>query len=752
MDAFRFLNPSKKEYTWRNAMRTIEVRLDTFYVSKSLVHKIGDISHGQFPLNITDHSMVKMKISLPNVSNKQPGPGFWKCNINTLKDPDFQEDFIYTWEVLNKVICQDGEWWEGCKIAFKEVIVAHSKRLNLIKREILKVARGNLDKLMRNNKSNQTQNIQLAQSEIETIYNQEMEGCKIRSKELYLENDEKPTRYFLRRENQLANQKIIHCLTKSDGNLAESNSDITKECLTFYTDLYKNQDVNDTQNAYFYEGLPHLSEQSARVCEGPITLLECQNAIKEMSNSKTPGLDGLPKEFYAFAFKYIGQSFVKLINRCDGEGILPPSQRQGLITLLCKDVNNSETLKNWRPISLLNVDYKILSKVLTLRLRKVIGEIVHPDQTCSMPGRTIQDNIHLIRNIIEYTNSKNMSAAIISLDQSKAFDRVSHKYLISTLNAFGFKPHFISLIKLLYTNISSKVLVNGHISDSFVIGRSVRQGCSLSPLLYVLCTEPFAHRIRTDPMIEGIPLPRTGETATVCQYADDTNLFVTDVRSVSQILKIIEYYEQVSGALLNREKTFGMWLGRWRGRIDQPASLHWSSEYRKLYGVLLGTEQSEIITWGEIVGKLDKRAKLYSRRDLSYRGRSIIMPAVLCSTIWYTGSLLLMPASTGRRIDKILFSFLWKDQHEALKTETVYNCFEEGGLNVTNVKIKLDAFLVKQIIQIITRHEAKWVYIAVYWLGLHLRQYVPAYASLSIPHAQKNTALLRIRSLFIPQV
>ena len=155
--------------------------------------------------------------------------------------------------------------------------------------------------------------------------------------------------------------------------------------------------------------------------------------------------------------------------------------------------------------------------MLSLRLRRVIGEIVHQDQTCSVPGRSIQDNVHLIRNLIEYVNDKNMPAAIISLDQSKAFDRVSHEYLFKVLHSFGFGAHFISLVKLLYSNIYSSVLVNCFVSDEFPIQCSVRQGCSLSPLLYVLCMEPFAHRIRRDPMIKGIPMPGTQEQCKVCQ-------------------------------------------------------------------------------------------------------------------------------------------------------------------------------------------------------------------------------------------
>ena len=111
--------------------------------------------------------------------------------------------------------------------------------------------------------------------------------------------------------------------------------------------------------------------------------------------------------------------------------------------------------------------------------------------------------------------------------------------------------------------------------------RSVRQGCSLSPLLYVLCIEPFAHRIRMDPMIKGISLPGTTETATICQYADDTNLFISDTRSVKYILTLVNLYEKVSGAILNKDKTFGMWLGRWRGCSKEPGGLKWTSDFQK---------------------------------------------------------------------------------------------------------------------------------------------------------------------------
>ena len=176
---------------------------------------------------------------------------------------------------------------------------------------------------------------------------------------------------------------------------------------------------------------------------------------------------------------------------------LSPTQKLSIITLLCKDFEKREYLTNWRPISLLNVDYKIISKCLCNRLRSVIGTIVNVDKTCGVPERSIVDNLHLIRNVITYVNDKDLQCALVTLDQAKAFDRVSHTFLFKTLliSAFLFGPQFIKWIQILYNGIQSKVLVNGFFTDAPPLFRSVRQGCSISPLLYVLYIEPFAYEI-----------------------------------------------------------------------------------------------------------------------------------------------------------------------------------------------------------------------------------------------------------------
>ena len=227
---------------------------------------------------------------------------------------------------------------------------------------------------------------------------------------------------------------------------------------------------------------PGLYEQ----CEGDVTFEEAYEAIKLMKNGKTPGSDGLPVEFYKKFFPIFGRDFVAMINVCNYLGRLSPSQRLSLITLLCKNREFHFFLNYWRPISLLNVDYKILSKSLSLRLKKAMPSIVHMDQTCSVIGRFIADNVHLLRNIFDFTEQKQIKCAFVNLDQAKAFDRVSIPYLLSVLQAFGFGPSFLRWIGLLYTDIHSSVIVNGHISPEFPVDRGVRQGCAISPLLYVL--------------------------------------------------------------------------------------------------------------------------------------------------------------------------------------------------------------------------------------------------------------------------
>ena len=176
-------------------------------------------------------------------------------------------------------------------------------------------------------------------------------------------------------------------------------------------------------------------------------------------------------------------------------GTLSFSQRTGLISLLFKK-NDRLDVKNWRPISLLCIDYKILSKVRTNWLKVVLSSVISESQACGVPGRFSGLNVRTLQDVVNFCNRHNTGGAIISLDQEKAFDRVAWGFMLRTLEKMHFGPSFCAWVKLLYTNIFSRVLVNGFVSDAFIITRGVRQGCPLSPLLYIIVAETISSAIK----------------------------------------------------------------------------------------------------------------------------------------------------------------------------------------------------------------------------------------------------------------
>ena len=186
--------------------------------------------------------------------------------------------------------------------------------------------------------------------------------------------------------------------------------------------------------------------------------------------------DGLPMELYLKFWDVLGKDLVAVLSSCFDSGCLSLSQCRGVISLSFKKGDCLDP-RNWRPITLLNVDYKIATRAITARLLKVIHLVVDKDQTCGVPGRFIGENVALLRDVVDYPESSGTEVAILSLDQEKAFDRVDWSFMRSTLTAMGFGSSFISWVDLFYNQVQSAVNVNGYLSAFFNLSHGVRQGC-----------------------------------------------------------------------------------------------------------------------------------------------------------------------------------------------------------------------------------------------------------------------------------
>ena len=286
-----------------------------------------------------------------------------------------------------------------------------------------------------------------------------------------------------------------------------------------------------------------------------------------MQNNKSPGSDGLTTEFYRAFWNIISTYFVNSFTYAFNTGNLSISQRQGIISLIPKKKKDTQYLKNCRPATLLNVDYKIDTKTIALCIEKVLPHLDNPTQTGYVKGRFIGESIRLILFIMECTKHKDIPGVAVFWNFEKAFDSVEWNYIKKCLEATNFGPHIRQWVYVFYHNISSCDLNNGHASEPSLLERGVRQKCPLSDTLFVIAIEVPAQKIRRSKMIEGIEIEFNGsQEIKLSQYAYDTTALLSDSESVMKLFELLGLFERCSGLKINESKSELLWLGSWRHR------------------------------------------------------------------------------------------------------------------------------------------------------------------------------------------
>ena len=213
------------------------------------------------------------------------------------------------------------------------------------------------------------------------------------------------------------------------------------------------QEYNNNNFPLITEEHPKLNQIDKEKCEGLLTEKEGLEAVKSMELGKSPGTDGLPTEFYKVFWKDISPILISSLNRSYQKGKLAITQRRGIISLIPKKDKALNELKNWRPITLLNCDYKIASKAIASRLKSVLSDLIEYDQSGFLKGRSIAENICLINNVISYT--------LLFVDFEKPYDTIEWSFVRKALEQFGFGSSFINWISLFYTDIQSCIINNG---------------------------------------------------------------------------------------------------------------------------------------------------------------------------------------------------------------------------------------------------------------------------------------------------
>ena len=247
-------------------------------------------------------------------------------------------------------------------------------------------------------------------------------GTIIRSRARWYEHGEKNSKYFYNLEKTNQRKKHITSLKISDHTKLTNPKEILEEEERFFKQIYtsKSTNPNDSEFIEFFNTENALSEETAKTCEGVMSVEECKRALMMMENNKTPGTDGLTLEFYRYFWNPVSKYIVESFNYGLQHGSLSISQRQGIISLIPKK-KNTEYLTNWRPVLLLNVNYKIATKTIALRLEKVLPSIIHPCQSGYVKGRFIGESIRLIADTMNFTKTKKYSRHSCFLRFRKSF-------------------------------------------------------------------------------------------------------------------------------------------------------------------------------------------------------------------------------------------------------------------------------------------------------------------------------------------
>ena len=704
VDAWRSSHPGFHAYSWSNHDGSIASRIDTIACPADWFPSLSSCNY--VPCPYSDHCAISCSFVIPDSMPR--GPGYWKLNCSVLADPVYVDrvtSFWSHWRSTKASFVSQLDWWDEGKVQLKRLSIqfcsekaAESKK----DRARLESLASDLKDLIDGGQASLLAEYKEVLERIKDLDLKEAQGTQVRSRVKWVEEGETSSAFFCRLEKKRSNERWFSAIRKEDGTYASSLPEIMTSWKTFYENLFSSTYTDPNVRLNMLSCLESsLTAEDSDLCDGPITVDEALTAVKGMAHNKTPGLDGLPMEFYLTFWSSLGPDLVETFNFAFLTGHLSVTQRRGLISLLFKKGDRFD-MKNWRPITLLCVDYKIASRVIAGRLLKVIGSVVSPDQSCGVPGRFIGENVALLRDVVSYISENNLPAAILSLDQEKAFDRVEWSFLFDCLSVMGFGPSFIAWIRLFYSLPQSAVLVNGYQSPFFHLSRGVRQGCPLSPLLYVLSVEVLACSLRADIRIKGISFPSfPNREVLLSQYADDMSIIVTTSESIPAVFNVYQSYELASGARVNTVKSKGLWLGSWAGRTDAPVDLQWSSSKLKTLGVTIGPGDLSEDNWAPRIEAVSNTLSSWRQRSLSFQGRLTVINILALSRIWYVASLIPSPRWVVSKLNTLVFSFFWNGKRDLVARKVVCQPKPLGGFGIVNVSLKvtsLHALWLKRLI------------------------------------------------------
>ena len=732
-DVWRENNPEIRRFTWRKSSPLKQSRLDFFLLCDHLLlnYRDSDIIPGYR----SDHSMIILKLTFGEDIKHN---NYWKFNSSLLRDGQYAKEINdvidntileYSTNALDKDTIQDTLLDEIdltisdklfldfllMKIRGKTIGYATARKKKAVEKEneLIKEIE-NLEKLNTKTEIDVT-TLKEKNDELLLLRQKRIEGVMLRSKAKWIAEGEKISNYFCNLEKRHYVSKSINKLYVKNG-LTEDSNEISKEINTFYKNLYAKRILENVEISDLIDECPKLAYDEKQSLEGKITLAEAGIALTHMQNGKSPGTDGFGAEFYKFFWKKLGPFVVRALNQSFKDGELSNTQREGIITCIPKPDKDRDHIKNWRPISLLNVMYKIGSACIANRLKTVLPCLISADQSGFVPGRYMGENVRLIYDLIGFLDKTNTPGLLLCLDFEKAFDSLDWSFLFRVLRAFGFGESICKWVETFYKNIKSTVIVNGNPTEWFHIQRGCRQGDPLSPYLFVLCAEILAIMIKEDKDIKGIEI--NNKEIKISQFADDAQLINAGDRiSFEKSITLIKKFGNASGLYMNEDKTQAIWMGSKKHsnvKYLPQLNINWNPSKFKILGIWFstGTDICDKLNFDEHFSEIKKLINIWMKRSITPVGRVAVLRSLLLSKLIHLWILLPDPPDTlVNNLQKMCFRFVWQDKQDKISRKMVVKSVKNGGLNVPDIKQMIKALKLTWIRRF---HDSKhkWIIVA----------------------------------------
>ena len=735
IDAYRHLNNNSRMFTWKKNGGSQRSRLDMFLTSSSLGPYITNFE--KYPSFRSDHNPIILTI---DYSKFKRGKGFWKHNAMLLKDTEYISRINSSIKVtcakylkhanyrnfyqdsteneINEFLSLDINAIQELEFTINPHLLLEMLLMDIrnetISYSTAKYRRENEhEKQLFNNytrlqniaaQPNPPLNIDVELQYAETIYNEFIENRAIkinyRNKVTDKIDGEKPSKYFCSLEKNFNAQKYISKLkVQNEGLEVEitDQDDIQDEIRKYYADLYDNHDSLLTDSITDFLDVntesPKLTDEQSLELEKEISLEELSIVLKNTKNSSSPGYSGFTYEFYKFFWRQLGSFIHKATVYSFEINKLPNSQTIGIISLIPKGEKPKEFLDSWRPITLQNSIYKIISGVLAKRLNGVLPHLIHLDQCGFVPGRYIGDCIRTTYDVIEYAKRNNRSGLLLLIDFRKAFDSISFKFIEGSLIHFGFKENFIKWIKILLNNFKASINHAGNISTPFQVLRGCRQGDPIASALFVLCIEILCLKLRNSENVKGFKIGNLELLLSL--YADDCSIFLEyESQNLRNAIQVLNSFHRISGLEIQIKKTQCTVFGKVPENyiLCHDLGLKWDQQFKLLGVTLDGTLSNMDINYDLKLLEIRNTIMNWQYRFLTPLGRACVAKTLLLSKLSHLA--FVIPSVNKHKLKLIeneIYQFIWKGADKVARTAAKQS-ESRGGLNFPDIVSSWKAF------------------------------------------------------------